>query len=109
MIVVAARKGLTSCAAILLVHAVLMIGCDDRYQEGYEEGYAFAYQLAKQAARADCEQQLSVREDASASPGWRSRSTEVCGGGGVNVNGKHVSAGPTGCVRVFSDGTWQQY
>ena len=35
--------------------------------------------------------------------------TEVCGGGGVNVGGRHYSSGQTGCVRVLSDGTVQRY
>jgi succinate dehydrogenase/fumarate reductase-like Fe-S protein len=36
-------------------------------------------------------------------------STSVCGGGGVEVNGKHHGAGKTGCVRVYSDGRIEKY
>ncbi|MFH2219457.1 MAG: thermonuclease family protein [Pseudomonadota bacterium] len=35
--------------------------------------------------------------------------TDVCGAKGFNVNGKHISSGPTGCVRVYSDGTFERY
>ncbi len=35
--------------------------------------------------------------------------TEVCGGGGVNVDGRNYSSGKTDGVRVLSDGTVQRY
>ena len=89
-------------------------GCEDRYDEGYRAGYADADAVAEsriesqKAALAVCEEERSEAiYDTGAN--YRSVTTTVCGGGGVNVSGKHISPGKTGCVRVYSDGTTERY
>lgn len=95
---------------IIVVAAILLQGCDDRYAEGYQDGHDEA--LAEVERRiAEIEEYEDEQSEASYGGGvnYRSVTTEVCGGGGVNVDGKHISPGKSGCVRVYSDGTTERY
>jgi hypothetical protein len=98
---------LKSCALLLVV---CLAGCADKYQEGYAAGYEAGEVAARTRDAAQCEERqreqerLRTQSDSSAYV-----TTEVCGGAGVNVNGRHVAGGKTGCVRVFSDGRVQRY
>jgi len=86
----------------------LLLGCEDRYQSGYEDGYADTNTEARLAGTEDCQERqpdYGYRTYSSYQAPTRSVTTEVCGGGGVNVDGKHHAPGLTGCVQVFSDGT----
>lgn len=101
----------TSPALLLTSFGVLVLlaGCNDRYEEGYRMGYSegrsAGYAEAKKAAEEEQERRQRMTSAFSAS----SVATQVCGGGGVTVNGRHHSPGKTGCVRVLSDGTVQRY
>lgn len=101
------RLRLLACCYGLAVVA----GCADRYQQGYQEGYASGYAAAEEIAkrRLEEEQQRARQAAAWTQPTRAAYSTEVCGGSGVNVNGRHVAGGKTACVRVFSDGTFHRY
>jgi len=98
---------------LLLVFVLLFSGCEDKYQKGYAEGYQRGYS----EGASDTENRLNKEFDEKLSKqvldelttSYSVRATEVCGGGGVNVNGKHYSAGKTGCVRVYSDGRIEKY
>lgn len=97
--------------AIFLVLAFLS-GCSDKYEEGFQAGYAQGAKDAETRVRADFEQKLEAleREKSSSNSSYSATtSTEVCGGAGVNLNGKHYSGGKTGCVKVFSDGRVEKY
>jgi len=87
-------------------------GCS-RYEEGFKAGYSQGSADAETRVRADYEQRLAVLESEASSKSSASYSatvqTEVCGGSGVNLNGKHYSGGKTGCVRVLSDGRVERY
>jgi hypothetical protein len=96
---------LARCTAAVAMGA-MSSSCEDRYQLGYDAGYAAAFEAGAQAAREECETAASALGDYTLEP---SVATEVCGGDGVNVNGKHFSPGPTGCVRVYDDGTSKSY
>jgi hypothetical protein len=89
----------------------LLAGCTDKYQEGYQEGYAQGARETEVRVRAEYEQKMeALQSDASYAPSYTATvSTEVCGGNGVNLNGKHYSGGKTGCVRVLSDGKVEKY
>lgn len=96
-----------------LVVAVLFFsaGCADKYQEGFQEGYAQGAKEAEVRIRAEIEQKMEAlqRAASNASSYSATASTEVCGGNGLNLNGKHYSGGKTGCVRVLSDGRVERY
>lgn len=99
-------------APIMLVVCLLplsLLGCKDRYQEGYEAGYADATDEVTQEMRAKCESEVSEAREESCSYSYSSVVTETCGGAGVNFNGKYISPGKTGCVRVYSDGRIERY
>ncbi|MBW2647797.1 MAG: hypothetical protein JRE23_16825 [Deltaproteobacteria bacterium] len=88
---------------VLGLAVALLASCEDRYPQGYDDGYADGYEAGRQVVAENHEDDISEHVSS------RSVTTEVCGGGGVNVNGKHVPPGPTGCVRVYSDGTFERY
>jgi len=98
----------------LLIPLVVLCGCEDKYQTGYAAGHAAGYAQANAAAerrvaevRAELERE---NRDANAiRESFNSVETTVCGGGGVNLNGKHYSGGKTGCVQVLSNGTVRRY
>jgi hypothetical protein len=96
-------------STLLLV--VCLAGCADKYQEGYSAGYAAgeAAARAREIARCDERQRELERQSALDESTSTHVTTEVCGGGGININGRHVPGGKTGCVRVFSDGRVQRY
>ena len=98
----------TRCVLLLFIG---LTGCADRYQEGYTAGYEAGAAAARAREVAQCEEkqreqerQRTLFESPSAAV-----TTEVCGGAGVNVNGRHVSGGKSGCVRVFDDGRVERY
>jgi len=99
---------------LIFLAAVLLQGCEDRYAEGYQDGYDEALAAAesrfkmKVAALEECEDEQSEAYYGGGAS-YRSVTTEVCGGAGVNLNGKHISPGKSGCVRVYSDGTIERY
>lgn len=91
--------------------AFLLAACSDRYDEGYRLGYAAGRTDMLQVAT-QCEQRLQDerrRIDSALFDAEPSVATTVCGGAGVNLNGKHIAPGKTGCVRVLSDGTVERY
>ena len=94
-----------------LLLAVCLAGCADRYDEGYAIGFEAGEEAARARAASRCEEQLAEQKEelTSREPSTPYVTTEVCGGTGVNVNGRHVSGGKTGCVRVYSDGLVQRY
>lgn len=92
---------------------VALSGCSDRYEEGYAQGFSDATAQATATAEQKCQETIE-REMASCRAAITNEvhsyvQTTVCGGGGVNVGRRHYSGGKTGCVRVFSDGTVEQY
>lgn len=91
-----------------ILMALTLSSCSDRFDEGYRNGYASGYSAGEQAGIEKASKKAEEERRYSYEPSYGS-STEVCGGGGVNVNGKHYSAGKTGCVRVMSDGTVKRY
>ena len=106
------RQVLKGAAASVFVAS--MFGCKDRFQEGYDAGYEDGSLQSKLIGEKQCEERLEAEKrscrNLGLSYGYSSgSSTEVCGGGGVNLNGKHYEAGKTGCVRVFSDGRVVRY
>lgn len=90
-----------------------LTGCGNKYEEGFQAGYAQGSSDAGARVRADYERRLAKIEyeasSRSSSTYAGSVQTEVCGGSGVNLNGKHYSGGKTGCVRVLSDGRVERY
>lgn len=98
---------------LLLVFVLLFSGCEDKYQKGYAEGYQRGYSEGasdtENRMNKEFDEKLSKQELDDLTTSYSVRSTEVCGGGGVNVNGKHYSGGKTGCVRVYSDGRIEKY
>jgi hypothetical protein len=95
---------------VLLVVMFAITGCKDRYDEGYAAGYADGTDAGEKIGYEKAQEQHETESRATESY-YPSRyvTTEVCGGSGVNVNGKHYPGGKTGCVRVFSDGTVHRY
>lgn len=99
---------------IITLCVISTFGCKDRYQEGYDAGYAEGFSQAKVGVEERCverleEEKRSCRNRSYSSSYSSGYSTEVCGGGGVNANGKHYEGGKTGCVRVYSDGRVVRY
>lgn len=84
----------------------LLSGCNDRYEEGYAAGFQAAETAARVRESNSLVEQERYREPASPAS---EVTTEVCGGFGVDFNGRHITGGKTGCVRVFSDGRVQRY
>lgn len=85
---------------VVFILSLILYGCKDRYKEGYDIGYSDGVAITENRLKNEYEEKnnrLSVT------------STEVCGGGGVNVNNKHYAGGKTGCVRVYSDGRVVRY
>ncbi len=80
--------------------------CDEGYVAGHADGSAAGEKIGFEKAMAQHETESRAIERYD-SPTYVA--TEVCGGSGVNVNGKHYAGGKTGCVRVLSDGTVQRY
>jgi hypothetical protein len=97
--------------AYLAVIAIALTGCSDRYDDGFSAGYAAGLANKQEQILAECKAKISAceRSASSSHPPSYSTSTEVCGGDGVNFNGKHYSGGKTGCVRVTSDGRVQRW
>ena len=95
---------------MLGVVILTIAGCKDHYDEGYAAGYAdgsaAGEKIGLEKAMAQHDAESRAIENYAASPYV---TTEVCGGSGVNVNGKHYAGGKTGCVKVFSDGTVKRY
>jgi hypothetical protein len=99
----------------IAVLAVLMLavglgGCKDRYDEGYANGFLEGSAEATTRAELMCTAKVeNAKRDCSPAYSPQSYTTEVCGGGGVNVRGKHYPSGKTGCVRVYGDGRVVSY
>lgn len=96
----------------LIPAAVILTGCADKYEEGFKAGYAQGSKDAELSVRAEFERKVRDLEREVSSNAHRysaASSTEVCGGAGVNLNGKHYSGGKTGCVRVMSDGRVERF
>jgi len=89
--------------ALGVVMIVIGPACEDRYRQGYDDGYAEAFEAGREAGRE------AALEESPSFPTGPTVVSEVCGADGVTVNGKHYRPGPTGCVRVYSDGTSQRY
>lgn len=87
----------------------LLLGCKDRYQEGYEVGYADATDEVTQEMKAKCENEVNEAREEARTFSYGPTVTEVCGGAGINMNGKHIPPGKTGCVRAYSDGRVERY
>jgi hypothetical protein len=89
----------------------LLAGCEDKYQKGYDKGYADGVAVTEikfnELMQQEKDKVKSLERQSNSYS--NSYSTEVCGGNGVDVNGKHHSAGKTGCVRVHSDGRIEKY
>jgi len=96
----------------LFAMGVMCSGCQDRYQEGYQVGFADASSQAS-ACKAELDRCNREKNDAqtTGSHSFYSGSvvTEVCGGNGLNLNGRHIRPGKTGCVRAYSDGRVERY
>lgn len=91
-----------------------LIGCDYRFQDGYDQGYAKGYtaglQEASELAAKRCDERVDALANSCRSARYSSSvSTQVCGGDGVTLNGKHYPGGKTGCVRVYSDGRVERF
>lgn len=101
--------------SMMVLAVAISAGCSDRYDEGYWAGYAAALAEAQpttdglKAALDQCETAKGDAYSTGAGNILRSVTTQVCGGGGVTLNGNHVRPGKTGCVRVFSDGSVERY
>lgn len=94
-------------ASIIFIIVLALYGCKDRYQDGYDAGYATGVSSAEARLKSEYEEKLRNYEDKTNR--LSVTSTEVCGGGGVNVNNKHYPGGKTGCVRAYSDGRVVRY
>ena len=92
---------------ISLLLPIILLGCKDKYQEGYQIGYSDGVR-SMESKLEESEKKLQDEKRKSQRT-FSSVSTEVCGGSGVNLNGKHYSGGKTGCVRVYSDGRIEKY
>lgn len=92
---------------ISLFLPIILLGCKDKYQEGYQIGYSDGVR-SMESKLEESEKKLQD-EKRKSQYSFSSVSTEVCGGTGVNLNGKHYSGGKTGCVRVYSDGRVEKY
>lgn len=99
---------------LIPIFLLMLYGCKDRYEEGFQEGFADGFDQATAIANGICSEKIEVEKQSCSSKGRQDSflggySTEVCGGGGVNVGGKFYSGGKKGCVRVFSDGRVERY
>lgn len=94
--------------ALMVCSILLLVGCGNQTEEAYNSGFVDGFREAEKVMKEKYENKLSELER-SCSKSFGYSSTEVCGGGGVNLNGKHYSGGKTGCVRVFEDGRVQRY
>lgn len=91
--------------------------CEDRYQQGYDNGYEEGYEDGLQGYADEYEDGLRECNETAISSTYdsgyiapsRHIITDLSGGSGVNFNGKHYPAGPTGGVRIYNDGTVEQY
>ncbi len=92
---------------VISIVVLALYGCKDRYQDGYDAGYAAGVSFTETRLRSEYEEKLRNFEEKANR--LSVTSTEVCGGGGVNVNNKHYPGGKTGCVRVYSDGRVVRY
>ncbi len=92
---------------VMLSFIFLLSGCKDKYQEGYQSGYVDGVIQTENRLKKEYEEKLQDQKITNRS--FSVYSTEVCGGGGVNVNQKHYEGGKTGCVRVYSDGRVERY
>jgi len=104
--------------ALACVLALCLSGCEDKYKTGYDAGFAAGYAQAnvegeRRLAALRDELEAAKRQAAlavySSQQSYSSVVTTVCGGDGLNLNGKHYAPGKTGCVRAFSDGSVQRY
>jgi succinate dehydrogenase/fumarate reductase-like Fe-S protein len=95
----------------LLTIFLLLVGCEDKYQKGYENGYLEGVSVTEKKLNEVIEllEEKIKRQERQSTYTSGISSTSVCGGGGVEVNGKHHGAGKTGCVRVYSDGRIEKY
>lgn len=104
-----------STITLLFLVSLVSFGCSDRFKEEYEKGYQAGYAEGQYYAEKECDEKLKKErttcqeEIESLTRESSFSSTEVCGGGGVNLNGRHYAGGKTGCVRVFSNGKVERY
>lgn len=109
------KKTLTAGIGALLVIGLLIVALDlnnekvrDRgYVEGYDYGVAVTEKRLNDLIELQAEKIRRLERQGTTYSG--TYSTEVCGGNGVDVNGKHHGPGKTGCVRVYSDGRIEKY
>ena len=92
----------------ILISLLVLVGCKDKYQEGYQVGYSDGVRSMESRLK-ESEEKLETLKRQSTNYSYSSVTTEVCGGNGVNSNGKYYSGGKTGCVRVYSDGRVERY
>jgi hypothetical protein len=94
---------------LLLAAMVLQVAaCTERYDEVYQDGF-LAGRTAAFNEVSDLRETARARFSAHAVDGDRDMSTEVCGAGGIILNGVHVSFGNSSCVRVYADGSVARY
>jgi hypothetical protein len=86
---------------------VFLIACKDKYNEGYQTGFNEGVIATEQRLKNEYEEKIKKIENSNRE--LSVTSTSVCGGGGVNVGGKHYEGGKTGCVKVYSDGRIVRY
>lgn len=91
----------------ILISLLVLVGCKDKYQEGYQVGYSDGVRSMESKLKESEDKLNSLQRESINS--YSSVTTEVCGGNGVNSNGKYYSGGKTGCVRVYSDGRVERY
>jgi hypothetical protein len=108
------RKQLSLMYPAILLSVFFTASCKDRYKEGYDAGYEQGFSQASVVSEKSCDERLEEEKRSCSNKiypsGYSSEySTAVCGGGGVNVNGKHYEGGKTGCVRVYNDGRVVRY
>lgn len=105
---------LTIGKVLLLTFLAGLSGCEDKYKTGHDAGYAEGYAAGYAKASEEAEQRAKkLRQEA-----WRAAFSEpsspvvaasICGGNGMNLNGKYIRPGKTGCVDALSDGTFRRY
>ena len=108
----------TNLATLCCAISVLFVGCGNDCGDAYDAGYAAGMVAGSSrhdgiAQGAQSSQECPPDPATSAQPrtGWNAgpTSTEVCGGGGVDVGTDHIEPGDSGCVRVFGDGRIKRY
>jgi hypothetical protein len=102
------NKGKTITSICLIASLFILSGCKDKFQEGYQSGYIDGAYDTELKLKKEYEIKISELERKNQNS-FSVTSTEVCGGSGVNLNGKHYSGGKTGCVRVYSNGRVERY